>query len=150
MKKADILLVDDEVVFATNMSRLLSSRGYQVAAVNNGEEAIRALKEKPFDVMVLDLKMSLMDGITTLQQMKKLNLLTEVLILTGHGSMDTAFQAIEMGAYDYVTKPCEIAELVSKIVGMHLQIPPHPPLVTGGGGDFQRRNKMLFHPVRLY
>jgi len=119
MKKADILLVDDEVVFTTNMSRLLSSRGYQVTAVNNGEEAIRALKEKPFDVMVLDLKMPLMDGITTLQQMKNLSLLTEVLILTGHGSMDTAFKAIEMGAYDYVTKPCEIAELVSKIEAAH-------------------------------
>jgi DNA-binding NtrC family response regulator len=119
MKKADILLVDDEVVFTTNMSRLLSTRGYQVTAVNNGEEAIRALKEKPFDVTVLDLKMPLMDGITTLQQMKKLNLLTEVLILTGHGSMDTAFQAIEMGAYDYVTKPCEIAELVTKIEAAH-------------------------------
>jgi DNA-binding NtrC family response regulator len=119
MKKADILLVDDEVVFTTNMSRLLSSRGYQVTAVNNGEEAIRALKEKPFDVMVLDLKMPVMDGITTLQQMKTLNLLTEVLILTGHGSMDTAFKAIEMGAYDYVTKPCEIAELVSKIEAAH-------------------------------
>ena len=115
MKKADILLVDDEVVFTTNMTRLLTSRGYQVTPVKNGEEALAALKEKPFDVMVLDLKMPMMDGITTLQEMKKLNLLTEVLILTGHGSMDTAFQAIEMGAYDYVTKPCEIAELVSKI-----------------------------------
>ena len=97
MKKADILLVDDEVVFTTNMSRLLSSRGYQVTAVNNGEEAIRALKEKPFDVMVLDLKMPLMDGITTLQQMKNLGLLTEVLILTGHGSMDTAFRPLKWG-----------------------------------------------------
>ena len=119
MKKADILLVDDEIVFTTNMSRLLTSRGYQVTPVKNGEEAIAALKEKPFDVMVLDLKMPMMDGITTLQEMKKLNLLTEVLILTGHGSMDTAFQAIEMGAYDYVTKPCEIAELVSKIEAAH-------------------------------
>jgi DNA-binding NtrC family response regulator len=86
-----------------------------VTTVKNGEEGLAALKEKPFDVMVLDLKMPVMDGITTLQEMKKLNLLTEVLILTGHGSMDTAFQAIEMGAYDYVTKPFEIAELVSKI-----------------------------------
>lgn len=119
MKKADILLVDDEVVFATNMSKLLTNRGYQVTAVKNGEEAIAALKQKPFDVMVLDLKMPVMDGITTLQQMKPLGVLTEVLVLTGHGSMDTAFQAIEMGAYDYVTKPCEIAELVSKIEAAH-------------------------------
>jgi DNA-binding NtrC family response regulator len=119
MKKADILLVDDEVVFTANMSRLLTSRGYQVTTVKDGAEAIAALKQEPFDVMVLDLKMPVMDGITTLQQMKALNLLTEVLILTGHGSMDTAFQAIEMGAYDYVTKPCEIAELVSKIEAAH-------------------------------
>ena len=119
MKKADILLVDDEAVFTTNMSRLLTSRGYLVTTVKDGAEAIAALKQKPFDVMVLDLKMPVMDGITTLQQMKAINLLTEVLILTGHGSMDTAFQAIEMGAYDYVTKPCEIAELVSKIEAAH-------------------------------
>jgi len=119
MKKADILLVDDEVVFTANMSRLLTSRGYQVTTVKDGAEAIAALKQEPFDVMVLDLKMPVMDGITTLQQMKTLHLLTEVLILTGHGSMDTAFQAIEMGAYDYVTKPCEIAELVSKIEAAH-------------------------------
>ena len=119
MKKADILLVDDEVVFSTNMSKLLTTRGYQVTTVKNGEEAIAILKKKPYDVMVLDLKMPVMDGITTLQQMKALNQLTEVLILTGHGSMDTAFQAIEMGAYDYVTKPCEIAELVSKIEAAH-------------------------------
>jgi DNA-binding NtrC family response regulator len=119
MKKADILLVDDELVFTTNMSRLLTNRGYQVTTVKNGEEAMAALKEKSFDVMVLDLKMPVMDGITTLEKMKALNVLTEVLILTGHGSMDTAFQAIEMGAYDYVTKPCEIAELVSKIEAAH-------------------------------
>ena len=115
MEKATLLLVDDEEVFTTNMSRLLTSRGYQVTTVNNGEEALAALKEKPFDVMVLDLKMPVMDGITTLHNVKDLGLLTEVLVLTGHGSMDTAFRAIDMGAYDYLTKPCEITELVSKI-----------------------------------
>jgi len=119
MDKATLLLVDDEVVFTTNMSRLLTSRGYQVTTVKNGEEALAALKEKPFDVMVLDLKMPVMDGITTLQNVKDLGLLTEVLVLTGHGSMDSAFRAIDMGAYDYLTKPCEITELVSKIEAAH-------------------------------
>ena len=119
MEKADILLVDDEVVFTANMSRLLTSRGYQVTTAKNGEEALAALKEKPFDVMVLDLKMPVMDGIMTLQNVKTLGFLTEILVLTGHGSMDTAFRAIEMGAYDYLTKPCEIAELVSKIEAAH-------------------------------
>ena len=115
MKDARILLVDDEAVFANNMSKLLSRRGYQVTAVNSGDEALRALMDTPFDVMVLDLKMPGMDGIATMHEMKKLGLFTEVLILTGHGSIDTALEAIQIGAYDYVTKPCEIAELVSKI-----------------------------------
>ena len=115
MKDARILLVDDEVVFANNMSKLLTRRGYQVKAVNNGDEALRALMDNPFDVMVLDLKMPGMDGIATMQEMKKLGLFTEILILTGHGSIDTALEAIQLGAYDYVTKPVEIAELLSKI-----------------------------------
>ena len=115
MKTAKILLVDDEVVFTNNMSKLLSRRGYQVKAVNSGDEAVRALMDNSFDVMVLDLKMPGLDGIATMREMQKLGLFTEVLILTGHGSIDVALQAIKLGAYDYVTKPCEITELVSKI-----------------------------------
>ena len=112
-----ILLVDDEVVFTQNMAKLLANRGYVVTAVNSGDAAIQALEEKDFDVVVLDLKMPGMDGITTLKEIKKLGLLTETLILTGHGSIDTALEAIKLGAYDYLTKPCEIDELVDKIQG---------------------------------
>ncbi|MBC2715924.1 MAG: response regulator [Desulfobacteraceae bacterium] len=112
-----ILLVDDEIIFTNNMSKLLTSRGYLVTAVNNGESAIRMLEEKDFDVVVLDLKMPGMDGITTLKEIKKLGLFTETLILTGHGSVDTALEAIKIGAYDYLAKPCEIDELVEKIEG---------------------------------
>ena len=115
MKDARIVLVDDEVVFANDVSKLLTRRGYQVKAVNSGDEALRALMDNPFDVMVLDLKMPGMDGIATMQEMRKLGLFTEILILTGHGSIDTALEAIQLGAYDYVTKPVEIAELLSKI-----------------------------------
>jgi len=115
MKSAKILLVDDEAVFANNMSKLLTRRGYQVTAVNSGDAAVRTLMENSFDVMVLDLKMPGMDGIATMREMTKLGLFTEVLVLTGHGSIDTALEAIQRGAYDYLTKPCEIADLVSKI-----------------------------------
>jgi len=115
MKDARILLVDDETVFANNMSKLLNRRGYQVTAVNSGDAALQALMNNSFDVMVLDLKMPGMDGIAVLHEMKKLGRFTEVLVLTGHGSIDTALEAIQLGAYDYLTKPCEIAELVSKI-----------------------------------
>jgi len=117
MKGSKILLVDDEVVFTNNMSKLLTNRGYRVTAVNSGDNAIRALEEEDFDVVVLDLKMPGMDGITTLQEIKKLGLFTETLILTGHGSIDTALEAVKLGAYDYLTKPCEIDELVDKIEG---------------------------------
>lgn len=117
MKGSKVLLVDDEVVFTTNMSKLLNNRGYRVTAVNSGDSAIQALEKETFDVVVLDLKMPGMDGITTLREIKKLGLFTETLILTGHGSIDTALEAIKLGAYDYLTKPCEIDELVNKIEG---------------------------------
>jgi len=117
MKGSRILLVDDEVVFTNNMSKLLTNRGYRVTAVNSGDSAIRELEENDFDIVVLDLKMPGMDGITTLKEIKKLDLFTETLILTGHGSIDSAMEAIKLGAYDYLTKPCEIGELVAKIEG---------------------------------
>jgi DNA-binding NtrC family response regulator len=112
-----ILLVDDEQVFTDNMSRLLATRGYAVKTANSGDKAIQLLEKERFDVIVLDLKMPGMDGITTLQEIKKLGLFTETLILTGHGSIDTARDALKLGAYDYLTKPCEIEELEKKIKG---------------------------------
>jgi DNA-binding NtrC family response regulator len=117
MKGSKILLVDDEAVFTANMSKLLTSRGYRVTAVNSGDAAIRELEADDFDVVVLDLKMPGMDGITTLKEIKKLDLFTQTLILTGHGSIDTALEAVKLGAYDYLTKPCEIDDLVEKIEG---------------------------------
>jgi len=117
MKGSKILLVDDEVVFTTNMGKLLTNRGYKVTAANSGDAAIQALEKENFDVVVLDLKMPGMDGLATLKEIKKLGLFTETLILTGHGSIDTALEAIKLGAYDYLTKPCEIDDLLGKIEG---------------------------------
>jgi len=117
MRGSKILLVDDEVVFTTNMGKLLTNRGYRVTAANSGDAAIQALEKESFDVVVLDLKMPGMDGLTTLKEIKKLGLFTETLILTGHGSIDTALEAIKLGAYDYLTKPCEIDDLVGKLEG---------------------------------
>ncbi len=117
MKGSKILFVDDEVVFANNMAKLLNNRGYWVTAVNSGDSAIEKFKKQDFDVMVLDLKMPGMDGITTLREIKKRNIAVQTLILTGHGSIDTALEALKLGAYDYLTKPCEINDLVEKIEG---------------------------------
>ena len=112
-----ILLVDDEKVFTDNMSKLLTTRGYRVTSVYNGEDAVEALQKERFDVLLLDLKMPGMDGISTLKELKKLELFTETLVLTGHGSIDSAIEAMKLGAYDYLTKPCEIDDLVMKIEG---------------------------------
>ena len=114
-----ILFVDDEIAFADNMTRLLNSRGYRVTAVYDGDSAVQTLREERFDIVVLDLKMPGMDGIMTLKEIKRLGLFTEILILTGHGSIDTAMEAIKLGAYDYLTKPCGIEELMLKIEGAH-------------------------------
>ena len=117
MENAKILLVDDETDFTDTMSHLLRNRGYRVTAVNSGESAIKALGQGRYDVMVLDLKMPGMDGMATLKEAKKLELFTETLILTGHATINTALEAMKLGAYDYLTKPCDIDELVQKIQG---------------------------------
>ena len=112
---AKILLVDDEEVFVHNMSKLLTTRGYKVVTANNGDAAIRELEEQAIDVIVLDLKMPGLDGLATLKEIQKLGLFTQTLILTGHGSIDSALEAMKLGAYDYLTKPCGIDDLVVKI-----------------------------------
>ena len=115
MKKARVLLADDEVDFTDNTKTLLEHRGYDVTAVNSGDSAIRALGQERYDVMVLDLKMPGRDGISTLKEIKKLNFSTQILVLTGHGAINTALEAMELGAYDYLTKPCDIDELTEKL-----------------------------------
>jgi DNA-binding NtrC family response regulator len=115
MKGSRILLVDDEIVFTDNMTRLLTARGYSVTATHSGAAALDVLEENDFDVIVLDLKMPGMDGIATLKEIRKLGLFTQTILLTGHGSIDTALEAVKLGACDYLTKPCEIDELVAKI-----------------------------------
>lgn len=115
MKGARILLVDDEVEFTDSMSKLLIRRGYQVTTVDSGLSAITALSQNHYDLMILDLKMPGMDGIATLKKIKDLQLLTHTLILTGHGAIGTALEAMRLGAYGYLTKPCEVDELIKKI-----------------------------------
>ena len=115
MKRARVLLVDDEVDFTENTKTLLEHRGYDVTAVDSGDSAIKTLGQGEYDVMVLDLKMPGMDGISTLKEIKKLQLHTQILVLTGHGAINTALEAMELGAYDYLTKPCDIDELTEKL-----------------------------------
>ena len=115
MSGLKVLIVDDEVVFCENMAKLLNTRGYQVDAVNGGEEAIRVLQKDLYDVVVLDLKMPGMNGINTLQKINELGITSQTIMLTGHGCVDSAMEAIKLGAYDYIPKPCEVDELCDMI-----------------------------------
>ena len=115
MKTARVLLADDEVEFTDTTKTLLENRGYDVTAVNSGDSAIMTLGQERYDVMVLDLKMPGRDGISTLKEIKKLQLHSQILVLTGHGDINTALEAMELGAYDYLTKPCDIDELTEKL-----------------------------------
>lgn len=114
-RQARVLLVDDEVVFTTNMSKILSRRGFEVRAVNDGESAIEAIEDEEYDVVVLDLRMPGMDGIAALKVMKRKRPLLEVIILTGHGSVESGIQGMNLGAFDYAMKPIQTNELQEKI-----------------------------------
>ena len=117
MKGSKLLLVDDEIIFADNMAVLLENRHYKTKAVYDGKSAVQALQDESFDVVILDLKMPDMDGLSTLKKIKQMDLTTEILLLTGHGSIEAAVEALRLGAYDFLTKPCDIDQLVEKIEG---------------------------------
>jgi DNA-binding response OmpR family regulator len=98
-----------------NLAERLSMRDHDVTTSFSGEEAVEKVKGYNFDVVILDVAMPGMDGVSTLREIKKLKPLTEVLMLTGNATVETAVEGMKLGALDYVLKPCEIEELVSKI-----------------------------------
>ena len=107
-----LLFVDDEKGFVHVLSNRLSKRGVDVTKAYSGSEGIQALREKDFDVALLDLKMEDMDGLEVLKIFKKMYPQMEVIMLTGHGSEKAAREGIEFGAFDYLIKPCELDELL--------------------------------------
>lgn len=115
MKRAKVLVVDDEVAFADNIAKLISKRGYEVTTVNNGQSAVEALDESDFDIIILDLKMPGLDGLATLKLIKGKRPGVEVIILTGHGSMESGIDGIQLGAFDFIMKPVRFEDLHEKI-----------------------------------
>lgn len=113
--KVKVLLIDDEVAFVDALAQRLEYRGFTVAKAYSGQEGLDVLTEFGPDVVILDVFMPGQDGIAVLQTMKEVNPLIEVMMLTGHGDMDTAIQGLKLGAYDYLMKPTETDALVAKI-----------------------------------
>jgi DNA-binding NtrC family response regulator len=115
MKRAKVLIVDDEVAFADNIAKLISKRGYEVTTVNNGQSAVEAVDAFDFDIIILDLKMPGLDGLATLKLIKGKRPGVEVIILTGHGSMESGIDGIQLGAFDFIMKPVRFEDLHEKI-----------------------------------
>ena len=113
--KIRVLVVDDEEQFVEQLTERLQLRDYDVTACFSGEEAIEKLKKFNFDVVILDVAMPGMDGIETLRELKKLKPLTEVIMLTGHATVESAIEGMKLGAFDYLLKPTKTDDLVLKV-----------------------------------
>jgi DNA-binding NtrC family response regulator len=110
-----ILLVDDEIEFVDTLAERLRTRNFHVTKAYDGNAALEKLKEFNFDVMILDVQMPGTSGIDVLKTVKKMKPLTEVLMLTGHGTVETAIEGMRQGAFDFLLKPCKLDNLLEKI-----------------------------------
>ncbi len=116
MSKPFVILVDDEVDFIDTMSKRLQKRDYKVLTATDGQQALEMVdSNRNLEVMILDVKMPGMDGIEVLEEMKKRYPLIEVIMLTGHATIESAIDGMKIGAFDYLMKPCDIEQLSQKI-----------------------------------
>tara|TARA_B100000315_G_scaffold258613_1_gene311402 strand:- start:243 stop:1556 length:1314 start_codon:yes stop_codon:yes gene_type:complete len=106
-----VIIVDDDESFGLHLSKALTRRGYHTLAVSNGNEAITRVRNELFDAAVIDMNMIDMDGLQVLQGLKEIHPKLIGVILTGHGSISNAVEATKLGAYDYLSKPCDISKL---------------------------------------
>ena len=119
MDAIKVLLVDDEAEFSETLIKRMKKRNVDITGVKSGEEALIALDQNQVDVVILDVRMPGMDGIETLKEIKKRYPLIEVIMLTGHASVEVAVQGMELGAFDYLMKPMDIDELLYKVEDAH-------------------------------
>lgn len=117
--KIRVLLVDDEKEFIESLSQRLELREFDVKTSTSGDEALSLLQKEEFDVIILDVLMPNKDGITTLKEIKALNPLIHVIMLTGNATVENAIEGMKLGAYDYLMKPTETEDLVEKITGAY-------------------------------
>ncbi len=110
-----VLLVDDEPHFIKMLAERLEGRGFNVETAGGGAEAVGKAKGEPYDAIVLDLLMPNMDGLETLKQLKEINPDLQIILLTGHGTIDKSVEAMKLGAVDFVEKPADFKELLEKI-----------------------------------
>ena len=114
MEKLKIMLVDDEERYLKTTKRLLEKRGYDVCTATNGMDALGRLKQQDIHVVILDVKMPVMDGNEVLKRIKAQYPLVEVIMLTGHATVDSAIDGLKSGAGDYLMKPADMDDIVAK------------------------------------
>jgi DNA-binding NtrC family response regulator len=111
-----VLLIDDEEAFVSALEKRLVTRNLNVISACDGQKGLQKLDDEPdVDVVLLDVKMPGIDGISTLREIKKNHPIVEVIMLTGHATVDSAIEGMKLGAYDFLMKPCEIDDLLSKV-----------------------------------
>ncbi len=115
MTIAKVLIVDDEEGFVGTMTKRLTKRDFNVVSAYRGLQALEQLEENDnIDIVILDVKMPGMDGLETLKEIKKKYPLVEVIMLTGHATVESAIEGMKQGAFDYLMKPCDLAQLIDK------------------------------------
>ena len=113
--KISVLLVDDEKDFVESLAERLELRNFNVTTALSGIDAINLVKDNDYDVIVLDVKMPGKDGIETLKEIKNIKQLPQVIMLTGHATVETAIQGMKVGAFDYIMKPTVTEDLIELI-----------------------------------
>ncbi|HMK35343.1 MAG TPA: response regulator [Desulfomonilaceae bacterium] len=113
--KPRVLIVDDEERFRHTMCKLLTVEGFEASTAGSGPQGLEELRQRPYDVVILDVRMPEMTGVQVLAEIRKIDPQIEVIIMTGYASVDTAKEIMKIGAYDYLLKPYAIHELIEKI-----------------------------------
>lgn len=117
--KIEVLLVDDEAGYVQPLSERLSARGFNVSIAYNGEQALAKVENHDFDVILLDIMMPGKDGLETMRDIRKIDFLVHIILLTGHAELDTAVEEVRTGAFDYLVKPVQIDQLTERIQLAH-------------------------------
>lgn len=146
MSHIRLLIVDDEERFLATTRILLEKRGVtNLYMAMNGVDALRLLQEERIDVVVLDVKMPGMDGVEVLRRIKQERPLVEVIMLTGHASVESAVEGLKLGAFDYVMKPIDIPDLLAKIEEAYDKKRAHDEKIRAA-----KVNEIISHPMAVF
>lgn len=145
MEDFRVLVVDDEKDFLETFVNRLRRRNLDVTGVESGERALELLKGQLFDVVILDVKMPGMDGVETLRGMKSKRPLMEVIMLTGHATVESGIEGMKLGAFDYIMKPADLDDLIKKMTQAYEKKRTHEEKIQQA-----RIRELKVHPSKVF